>query len=82
MMIRLDDTQHIKDAITVAKASYPLASGTAKYHSVIYYPPGVYRVSSEITVTNGEFYGCRLEGANTEAVKIIHFRFHGNDFNN
>jgi hypothetical protein len=38
---------------------------------VVYLPAGTYKVSSTITVTNGEFYGCRLEGVNAEGTKIL-----------
>ena len=65
-----DDTKSIIRAIAAANkpssaAEERLASG------VVYFPAGIYRVSESISVTDGKFYGCRLEGANAENVKVI-----------
>ncbi len=61
-----DDTKSITEAIAAANQ----AMDTSVRHKVIYFPPGTYCVSQSITVTDGAFYGCRLEGANAESVKI------------
>ncbi len=54
-----DDTDSIKKTVKAAG------------RSVVYFPPGTYRVSSTITVTDKDYFGCSLVGANAQAVHII-----------
>jgi hypothetical protein len=54
-----DDTKSINQAISAAN------------HSVVYFPPGTYRVSSEIVVTDHDYFGCSLVGANAQAVQVV-----------
>ena len=62
-----DDTAAIQKTIRIASGGTKKTVGSG----TVYFPPGVYRVSSPIVVTDGEFFGCRLEGANAESVKVV-----------
>lgn len=66
-----DDTDSIKKTISAARQKAPNARTTIPLHNVVYFPPGEYVVSSEIVVSGGNFYGCRLQGANAEAVRVV-----------
>ena len=66
-----DDTESIQKAVSAARQKDVATRTTIPLHNVVYFPPGEYLVSSEIVVSNGSFYGCRLQGANAEAVRIV-----------
>ncbi|WKN33473.1 glycosyl hydrolase family 28-related protein [Porifericola rhodea] len=66
-----DDTQGIVNTIEEAKKKSSITGSNFRSQGVVYFPPGVYRVSAPIIVTNHEYYGCRIEGANAESVKIV-----------
>ena len=66
-----DDTESIRKAVSAAGQQVTAARTTIPLHQVVYFPPGEYVVSSEIKVSNGSFYGCRLQGANAESVRIV-----------